>query len=224
MKIIEPNAAPVGQSLGGLCFMDLHVAPTDGTLTFGRETSTNFIMTDTQRAKAMLTAMPDEVFELWIQHCVLKSGWPYNQITDRGDDYWKGYFLGIPLTAIRAFKWNHMFLSFSPSLFEKETSIMIKKMVLLHAHNINPGVIVPADSKGRFDSAVSYLEEHGKIPGSIVLFGTANGFMVFDGWHRLAAVHTLEETTNPIELPCWIATPNEAAPEQAPNNSLLDRP
>jgi len=163
-------------------------------------------MNDIDRAKAMLQDMPDEAFDLWIRQCVAKSGWPYHQVADLGDQYWQGYFLDIPLVTIRSLQWDRRIISFDPSLFENVTSVMIQKMVLLHAHNFNPGVMVPADSKGRFDSAVSYIDEHGKIPGAIVLLSTPYGFKIFDGWHRLAAIHSLQESVDPIELPCWIAT------------------
>ena len=96
-------------------------------------------MTDIDRAKAMLPSIPDEAFDLWIRHCVTKTGWPYQQVTDLGDEYWQGYFHGIPLAAIQRLRWDyHQRLPFSMSLIEPEARIMIHKMVLLHAHNLDP--------------------------------------------------------------------------------------
>jgi len=163
-------------------------------------------MTEIDRAKAMLPDMPNEAFDLWIRHCVSKSGWPYNKITDAGDEYWQGYFHGIPLETIQRLHWDHKNLPFSMSLIEPEARIMVNKMVLLHAQNFDPGVRVPTGSKGRFESAVSYIKEHGKIPSSIVLLSTPHGFKIFDGWHRLAAIHSLQKSVDPIELSCWIAS------------------
>ena len=163
-------------------------------------------MTDIDRAKAMLPSMPDEAFDLWIRHCVSKTGWPYQQVTDLGDEYWQGYFLDIPLLSIQSLQWDRRIIPFDIRLFENATGVMVQKMVLLHAHNFNPGVMVPADSKGRFDSAVSYFKEHAEIPSSIVLLSTPHGFKIFDGWHRIAAVHSLQQSVHPMELSCWIAS------------------
>ena len=163
-------------------------------------------MTDVDRAKAMLPDMPEEVFDLWIRHCVDKSGWPYDSIHDEGDQYWQGYFLDHSLATISNLRWQHERLPFSQTFVPEETRVLIGKMIFFHSYGINPGIHIPHDSKGRFDSAISYIKEHAEIPSSIVLLSSPNGFKIFDGWHRLAAIYALQESLPPLELSCWIAS------------------
>jgi hypothetical protein len=166
-------------------------------------------MTDTDRAKAMLPDMPDEVFDLWIRHCVSKSGWPYDSIHDTGDEYWKGYFLGRPLAVIRNLEWEKTSIQFRLSMLERPTQEMLHKMKLLDHDKLPPacvGAMVPADSILRYESAKAFIKEEQKIPGFLVLLRTSHGFQIFDGWHRLTAIYALQESLPPLELPCWIAS------------------
>lgn len=166
-------------------------------------------MTDIDKAKMLLPDMPEEVFDLWIRHCISKNGWPYDSMHCSGDVYWEGYFLNRPLPIIRNFKWERTSVRFCLSMFESSTQVFLDKLKRIHTNKSSPaieGVAIPEDSKLRYLSVKSFIEEKNEIPDSIILLSTPSGFEIFDGWHRLTAIYAMQELLPPLELPCWIAS------------------
>jgi hypothetical protein len=140
--------------------------------------------------KRFLPHLPDQIAQEWLAPYVRHEGWP-PALDDAGTPVgrWKDLFLGRPLSFWASTHW----LRVDRPLGEDDLSeLSIQRIAGLLAAYVD-GIqnkyadLIP-DGPARFQDSLRYVQQHGVIPGAAVILDQPNGYVVADGYHRLAAL------------------------------------
>jgi len=153
-------------------------------------------MTDTERAKSILTKLPDEVFDTWLSPIIESQGWPIDT----------GFFFPFPLEKFAHLSRYRDILSVEKCPLHPHSKRFIQLAVIYKATDLWTDIIPPfKKTKGSLAWHMTHIERTGKLWAPLVLISTFDGFIVSDGSHRLAALFSMKRDDIPIDA--WIAQP-----------------
>lgn len=167
-------------------------------------------MTDLEKAKSMLSNMPDEVFDAWLLPIIRDhNSWPYFDIfSPHPSLQWGQYFGLFTLNDISNCLWHRMCLTFDMGCLDPISKRTIYILIKNHVHNLETTVRLNVrDSKMRFNGFVEFIKRTGSIPAPIIGINTDDGLRVLDGNHRLAAL-TYLGLRGQIQCITWVGVPN----------------
>lgn len=162
-------------------------------------------MNDSERARIMLSNMPDAVFDTWLLPIIEDRGWPFTTVTDALFGVWAGYFRCSTLKEFSDLLWYRETLTIDSCVLHPSSKRFIDLAVLYKSTDFWADIAPPfKKTKPSLAWHMSHIERTGKLCAPLVLTTTPRGFIVHDGSHRLAALLSMNRADVPIDA--WIGT------------------
>jgi hypothetical protein len=160
-----------------------------------------------QIARQLLTNMPDEVFNLYIEPLIKLHGWPFHSVDSPTFGLWFQMFDHHSLKTISELIWERQEITFSLRIFHRTSQDRIVGIVNTHVHGMNTPFANVINAKARFDRCRTYIARTGRMPVPVVLMRDFGGLRILDGNHRLAAMASFSNSHIGI-VDCWIGSLN----------------
>jgi hypothetical protein len=154
-------------------------------------------------ARSTFPNFPEEIFRLWLDDRICHSGWPPN-----GPE-WEGFLFGRCISRWQQVVWEKDSFAIAPDSLSSTAFTFIRLIVdaaVGDRENVM-SMYIP-DSKDRFNSALSYVQKNGVLPGTVLLLEGADGYDIVDGNHRIAALLANWSQTSQVQPPnvnAWVA-------------------
>lgn len=159
--------------------------------------------------KPVFTKMPSEVFEQFIQPKLefdIES-LPILEAFITAPN-WAEYFRHKSLNYWVNVEWAKICVPFKDALVNDEAKVLACELVNAFGESGTGKPAVRAnvqDSKARFESCATFAKSYGKFPKPVVCLDTGGSWVLLDGFHRLAAILSMEEHEN-FPFDCWLGT------------------
>lgn len=163
-------------------------------------------MDERQIARSLLINLPEVVMSSWIDPFIMKYSWPFTSLTTeiRGT-IWNDLFFGLPLIDFAQLKWDACSFSLNEFRLHRYSAAGIKKIIdYIYLENDLENQEPFKNSNDRYFYHHNFIIEHNRLCVPVVLGKTDDGFIVFDGSHRLAAL--IQEYNIKIPIDAWVTT------------------
>jgi hypothetical protein len=145
-------------------------------------------------AKKLLTAMPNDVFLIWLAPLVSANGWPFRSISSpTAGTVWTQYFDGHSIKAISQLSWKRhpipcLFNSFVPICQDR-----IRWIIDAHTKGLKTPCanLKNGGGKASFLRSRSFIARTGRLHTPAILIKQPGGYQIMDGNHRISAMFTL---------------------------------
>lgn len=152
-----------------------------------------------QKVQQALPNFPAQVIRLWLEHGE-RFGWPPENKFGEPSDGWRGVLGDRGTTFWRTVIWNREQIAFDPKALDLEGEWTVK----MHTNAYAAGLPCPDgspihNSSERIGRFVKLLQETRQLPVPPILLRKPSGDLeVLDGVHRLAALHHVQQSGEPI--------------------------
>jgi hypothetical protein len=163
-------------------------------------------MTPVERAKAMLSKMPSQLFDTYMVPFIEDCGWPFNNLFDLTHNTpWFQLFHGLPPYKFSNLQWSLTPIVLNENLLHPNSFTDIKLLIADHVLDMETPIRRKVvDSKKRFLWHMEYIKRTGKFCTPIVIMKTeSNNFIVLDGVHRTSALYALQ-LQHSVAVNAWI--------------------
>jgi len=160
---------------------------------------------DVAIARAILTNMPNEVFDIYIQPLILSNGWPFRSLNSPTLPPWLLYFDHHSIQTIGKLRWERHTMYFLLGLFHSSSQQRIVGIIDTHIRGLSTPFANITNGRQRFFRPRAYIARTGRMPVPVILMQDFGGLRILDGNHRLAALASLRNA-NSIVVDCWIGS------------------
>ena len=160
-------------------------------------------MFEIARAKGMLPAMPDEVFDEWLAPLIKSDGWPFFTEFSIPTGVWSQYLDGHSIQSIKRLNWKRGQIIRNFYSFCQESRNIIRWIIDQHLHGVATPVARIKNGKGgeSFFRSREFIERTGRLYAPVILIKETFGYKVMDGNHRVAALFAVRR--NILAFDVW---------------------
>ncbi len=170
----------------------------------GRKESRLEIMNRTN-ARAVFKDMPDDVFAMYIEPLIQVYGWRYASKHALVSQGWYEAFDNQPLSTIVDLQWEQRQGNLSSLNFHPDSSKRLVWIVQAHCHGLKTPCSNITNGKRRFSDCLDYIHRTRKLPKTVVLMQSIQGYRILDGNHRLAAALSVKHNYD-VRVPYWLGS------------------
>ncbi len=161
-------------------------------------------------ARASLSSMPDDVFDIYLVPLIKRHGWPFDvsgfPLDIAEARRWFQMLDHQSVKTISQLSWERCEIPFPLARFHPR-SHQVVTMIIEHHTGVcfHAGIADVADTRNKLVRARNYIARTGQMPVPVILQRDPLGLRVLDGNHRLAAMASLPNAESGI-IDAWIGS------------------
>lgn len=157
----------------------------------------------------MFPRMPREVFDACFEPALKAYGWPFLAVEDvTNGTRWEKFFGSCSLLQWSEFRWERGTAVLRLEQLHPRTRNAIDAIIRTNTLAEKTDANTLLGTRERFSRCLNYIQQTGLLPAPVVGAPTAQGLLILDGYHRLAALVHAGKAEG-FDLPMWLALTDE---------------
>lgn len=160
---------------------------------------------NTHIARQLLSNMPDELFDLYMESLIQEHGFPFSSPDSPTNLPWWQLFDCHSFKTICDLSWERHEIAFSLAVFHPLSQQQIQGLLQTHILGVKTVFADIPNTEARFRRARGYIASARRMPVPVVLMDSIGGLRILDGNHRLAAMASFADAESGI-IDAWIGS------------------